>query len=172
MRLGLASLLVVLLFFSCHPQSVLSQTRNTTEADDLATLTSHRTLNDDSSPTSRHTFINSRTNNNESSGHSTTTPKYISHSSSYAHDHPRTDKDDSAESGSSAEFTPHKTHESIMLKSRELHRDNLTVGNLKAESPYQRKKLTVGYLTAVRGDMKERQGLAVSGAIKMAIDKV
>ncbi|XP_047001211.1 receptor-type guanylate cyclase Gyc76C-like [Schistocerca americana] len=34
------------------------------------------------------------------------------------------------------------------------------------------KNLTVGYLTAVRGTLKDRQGIAVSGAVKMAIDQV
>lgn len=33
-------------------------------------------------------------------------------------------------------------------------------------------KLTVGYLTAVKGTLKDRQGLAVSGAISMAIEDV
>lgn len=38
---------------------------------------------------------------------------------------------------------------------------------------YQRKTvLTVGYLTAIKGDLKDRQGLAISGALKMALDEV
>lgn len=32
--------------------------------------------------------------------------------------------------------------------------------------------LTVGYLTAIKGSMKEKQGLAISGAITIAIDEV
>lgn len=32
--------------------------------------------------------------------------------------------------------------------------------------------LTVGYLTAIKGDLKDKQGLAISGALKMAIDQV
>uniref|UniRef100_A0A336KZJ8 CSON000721 protein n=1 Tax=Culicoides sonorensis TaxID=179676 RepID=A0A336KZJ8_CULSO len=32
--------------------------------------------------------------------------------------------------------------------------------------------LTVGYLTAIKGDLKDRQGLAISGALKMALDEV
>lgn len=33
-------------------------------------------------------------------------------------------------------------------------------------------KLVLGYLTAVKGDLKERQGLAISGAIAMAVEEV
>lgn len=36
----------------------------------------------------------------------------------------------------------------------------------------KRKNLTVGYLTAAKGELKERQGLAVSGALTMALEEV
>lgn len=50
-------------------------------------------------------------------------------------------------------------------------RQKLTARDLKTEDTnYTR--LTLGYLTAVRGDLKERQGLQISGAIKMALDEV
>jgi guanylate cyclase len=32
--------------------------------------------------------------------------------------------------------------------------------------------LNVGYLTAIKGDTKDRQGLAISGAIQMALEEV
>lgn len=32
--------------------------------------------------------------------------------------------------------------------------------------------LTVGYLTAIKGEMKDKQGLAISGALTMALDEV
>lgn len=32
--------------------------------------------------------------------------------------------------------------------------------------------LTVGYLTAIKGDLKDKQGLAISGAITIALDEV
>jgi hypothetical protein len=32
-------------------------------------------------------------------------------------------------------------------------------------------ELTVGYLTAIKGELKDRQGLAISGAITMALGK-
>lgn len=32
--------------------------------------------------------------------------------------------------------------------------------------------LTLGYLTAIKGDLKDKQGLAISGAITIAIDEV
>lgn len=46
----------------------------------------------------------------------------------------------------------------------------LIARDLKTEHNYT--KLTVGYLTAIKGDLKERQGLQISGAIKMALDEV
>lgn len=44
--------------------------------------------------------------------------------------------------------------------------------SLKKELLYKKKKLTVGYLTAARGELKERQGLAVSGALTKALEEV
>lgn len=37
---------------------------------------------------------------------------------------------------------------------------------------YKKTVLTVGYLTAIKGEMKDKQGLAISGALKMALDEV
>lgn len=37
---------------------------------------------------------------------------------------------------------------------------------------YKKTVLSVGYLTAIKGDLKDKQGLAISGALKMAIDQV
>lgn len=37
---------------------------------------------------------------------------------------------------------------------------------------HQRTKLVVGFLPAIKGDLKERQGLAISGAMKMALDEI
>ncbi|XP_050310178.1 receptor-type guanylate cyclase Gyc76C-like [Anthonomus grandis grandis] len=52
-------------------------------------------------------------------------------------------------------------------------RENLTVGDLKKESLDDHKvKLVLGYLTAVKGVLKERQGLMISGAISMAIKEI
>lgn len=34
------------------------------------------------------------------------------------------------------------------------------------------KNLTIGYLTAIKGGLKDRQGLAISGAMSMALDEV
>lgn len=50
-------------------------------------------------------------------------------------------------------------------------RPKLTARDLKTED-MNYTRLTLGYLTAVRGDLKERQGLQISGAIKMALDEV
>lgn len=50
---------------------------------------------------------------------------------------------------------------------------HLMVESLKAEPIYKKmKNLTVGYLTAIKGELKVRQGLAVSGAFTMALDEV
>ncbi|EFA10586.2 receptor-type guanylate cyclase Gyc76C isoform X1 [Tribolium castaneum] len=51
-------------------------------------------------------------------------------------------------------------------------RENLTSENLKSQPLHKRKQITVGYLTAVKGELRERQGLAVSGAISMALNEV
>lgn len=42
----------------------------------------------------------------------------------------------------------------------------------RIELSYKKKNLTIGYLTAVKGDLKERQGLSVSGALTMALKEV
>lgn len=49
---------------------------------------------------------------------------------------------------------------------------HLSVENLKAEPLYKKKNLTVGYLTAIKGELKVRQGLSVSGAFTMALEEV
>ncbi|VEN37483.1 unnamed protein product [Callosobruchus maculatus] len=49
---------------------------------------------------------------------------------------------------------------------------DLSVGNLRMEPLYKKKTLNVGYLTAVKGELKERQGLQISGAISMALKEV
>lgn len=50
---------------------------------------------------------------------------------------------------------------------------NFGVRDLKTEQVNEKKKqLTVGYLTAVKGEMKDRQGRTASGAITMAIDEI
>lgn len=37
---------------------------------------------------------------------------------------------------------------------------------------YKKTVLTVGYLTAIKGDLKDKQGLAISGALTMALEEV
>lgn len=50
---------------------------------------------------------------------------------------------------------------------------HLSVENLKAEPLYKKMmNLTIGYLTAIKGELKVRQGLAVSGAFTMALEEV
>lgn len=49
-----------------------------------------------------------------------------------------------------------------------------TYGRYSSENIRSNKKtvLTVGYLTAIKGDLKDRQGLAISGALTMALDEI
>ncbi|XP_044753115.1 receptor-type guanylate cyclase Gyc76C-like isoform X2 [Coccinella septempunctata] len=49
---------------------------------------------------------------------------------------------------------------------------NLTAESLKTEVALKKKVITVGYLAAVKGELKERQGLTISGAVQMAIDNI
>lgn len=51
-------------------------------------------------------------------------------------------------------------------------KEGLLVGDLKKTDEFKRTILNVGYLAAVKGQMNGRQGLAISGAIKMALDEV
>lgn len=41
-----------------------------------------------------------------------------------------------------------------------------------AYGEYEKTVLTVGYLTAIKGELKDRQGLAISGALTMALDEI
>ncbi|GFG40122.1 hypothetical protein Cfor_09373 [Coptotermes formosanus] len=43
---------------------------------------------------------------------------------------------------------------------------------IPADQPGTKKTLTIGYLAAVKGTLKDRQGLAVSGALSMALQEV
>lgn len=45
-------------------------------------------------------------------------------------------------------------------------------GVMAVRDSNNRTVLAVGYLTAIKGDLKSRQGLTVSGAITMALDEV
>ncbi|XP_076675216.1 receptor-type guanylate cyclase Gyc76C isoform X3 [Andrena cerasifolii] len=42
----------------------------------------------------------------------------------------------------------------------------------RAIPPKKQHNLTIGYLTAIKGDLKDRQGLAISGAFSMALDEI
>ena len=52
---------------------------------------------------------------------------------------------------------------------KEGQRQNLPVSEKAPRKPHN---LTIGYLTAIKGVMKDRQGLAISGALSMALDEV
>lgn len=49
------------------------------------------------------------------------------------------------------------------------HRNLWSASNDTAAQP---RNLTIGYLTAIKGGLKDRQGLAISGALTMALDEV
>jgi hypothetical protein len=40
------------------------------------------------------------------------------------------------------------------------------------DGSHKKTELSVGYLTAIKGNLKDRQGLAISGAITMALGKL
>lgn len=50
------------------------------------------------------------------------------------------------------------------------HQQQQMEGSLQNQT--RKTVLTVGYLTAIKGDLKDRQGLAISGALKMALDEI
>lgn len=41
-----------------------------------------------------------------------------------------------------------------------------------ADVPPNQTPLVIGYMTAIKGELKDRQGLAISGALTMALDEV
>lgn len=77
-------------------------------------------------------------------------------------------------SPSSASSTPDDVYPSLEDEKSvmDIGNRNLSVENLKTEPMYKKKNLTVGYLTAIKGELKDKQGLSVSGAISMALDEV
>lgn len=49
---------------------------------------------------------------------------------------------------------------------------SIFITSVASASTYQKTTLTVGYLTAIKGELKDKQGLAISGALTMALDEV
>lgn len=45
-------------------------------------------------------------------------------------------------------------------------------GSTAVTTALQPRNLTIGYLTAIKGGLKDRQGLAISGALSMALDEI
>lgn len=45
-------------------------------------------------------------------------------------------------------------------------------GVITVRGHYNKTVLNVGYLTAITGELKDKQGLAISGALTMALDEV
>lgn len=50
--------------------------------------------------------------------------------------------------------------------------DSNSVELYPATVPPHKTALVIGYLTAIKGDLKARQGLSISGALTMALDEV
>lgn len=48
----------------------------------------------------------------------------------------------------------------------------LVPGVISVRDSQNRTIITVGYLTAITGELKDKQGLAISGALTMALDEV
>lgn len=57
-------------------------------------------------------------------------------------------------------------------KSNQLVSENQCRQGLQLAQKGKPLDLTVGYLTAIKGGLKDRQGLAISGALTMALDEV
>lgn len=55
------------------------------------------------------------------------------------------------------------------LSPEEDQRQSIPISERALQKP---QNLTIGYLTAIKGVMKDRQGLAISGALSMALDEV
>lgn len=64
------------------------------------------------------------------------------------------------------------TTESVYNNKKALISDNLKKEPGKTEPLQKKKELTVGYLTAAKGELKERQGLSISGALTLALEEV
>jgi guanylate cyclase len=154
MRLGLASLLVALLLFSPS---------QTTSSTNLPLLTSEDDAN------ARFRALHAAPSHPSSTTSTKLYPDklpfktYTSSEEDFQHndlDMGHGHFDDEAVTTTLAAYTVAK------------QRKNLTVENLRSEPLHKRKEITVGYLTAVKGALRERQGLAVSGAITMALNEV
>lgn len=48
----------------------------------------------------------------------------------------------------------------------------MAAANIHYACGVEKTVLTVGYLTAIKGELKDKQGLAISGALTMALDEV
>lgn len=148
MRLGLASLLVALLLFS-PSQSTSSTSPLSLEDDANARILALHAAPSRPSSTTSNTYLNEPFK------------KYASSEEDLQHNDLDLGHEDD-----SHKYTP-ATAYTLVDK-----RENLTSENLKSQPLYKKKQITVGYLTAVKGELRERQGLAVSGAITMALNEV
>ncbi|KAJ8981641.1 hypothetical protein NQ317_000869 [Molorchus minor] len=156
MRLGLASLLVALLLFIRRPPAVVAVSSPIPENDDVSLISP--SLSQAPSPTSDQSFSSTAASDSQPYG-------FKSHLFS-------NHLDDDKWRVPDEEDWFNATYDGYLNATDVLDfKDNLTVGDLKKEVP-KKKELTVGYLTAVKGTVKERQGLQISGAITMALDEI
>ncbi|CAG9815672.1 unnamed protein product [Phaedon cochleariae] len=168
MRLGLASLLVVLLTVLLPPPSTRAATPPTADDDGLAALSTR--------PVSLRPLIDRAHYNGDQSqyigDHAYMDRAYSTadHAYAVADRHRFRSRMLEGPVGSSSEEDSFNVIDGGDVYGG--HKENLSVGDLKSERRSQETILTVGYLTAVKGDMKERQGRQISGAVKMALDEV
>lgn len=66
---------------------------------------------------------------------------------------------------------PLQQHEQEQMRQKLKQQSKLYVTN-STTTNYRKSVLTVGYLTAIKGELKDKQGLAISGALTMALDEV
>ncbi|XP_074026495.1 receptor-type guanylate cyclase Gyc76C isoform X3 [Leptinotarsa decemlineata] len=160
MRLGLASLLVALLSILGISSTVIAVTSHTTEDD--VTTTATTSFRREPQPTGLHTSpLNSHP-------HSTTS--FYNWGNFRSNHLPQVENKENISVSDSYKDVYHN------MIGADYHGNYYKdVRNLKTElieSSFKKKKLTVGYLAAVKGEFADRQGLLISGAIKMALDEV
>ncbi|RZC33646.1 guanylate cyclase 32E [Asbolus verrucosus] len=155
MRLGLASLLVALLLFSpSQPASSTSSPSSTLEDDANARFLALHAPSSSTTSTKLYPIISFKADTSSSN-------EDIQHNDLDV-GHRLFDEDDE-------KYTP----EYVTTYSADQKKRKLASGNLKKSEPLHKKKeIVVGYLTAATGDLRDRQGLAVSGAFTMALNEV
>lgn len=68
--------------------------------------------------------------------------------------------------------TSFKTNSENNNNNNNINNNNSNNNNKQNYIGYKKTILTVGYLTAIKGELKDRQGLAISGALTLALEEI